>query len=64
MTDDQFKRLVDNQVRISKQLSAVLNVLDTLQSDVSTSLNNQQIMERYFNELQKDIKQIKLKVNS
>ncbi|RZK32947.1 MAG: hypothetical protein EOO61_16280 [Hymenobacter sp.] len=71
MTEENYKGIVkdlamviSNQTIINDNITRLERKLTTLQEDMTVSINNDHIMERYFKELEEGIRQIKRAVNN
>ena len=61
MNEEQFQKIVDNQKILDKKLDRILTEISVVKKDLSTAINNQQLLEQYEIDITDRLKRIEKK---
>lgn len=58
MTEEQYQRIVKNQMILDNKLDGIINELKAIKSDVNVAINNQKLLEQYEIDITERLKRI------
>ncbi|CAL2103700.1 conserved protein of unknown function [Tenacibaculum sp. 190130A14a] len=58
MTEEQYQRIIKNQIILDNKLNGVVNELRVIKNDINVAINNQKLLEQYEIDITERLKRI------